>query len=922
MNSSETAQQRQRWLSDWLDLEVEAQQRALDAPDLPAAWRQAALRLRDIDAREGVLDHDPARLAEGLIGGSPALPVQGWVVGRYRLDALIGQGGMAVVWSARHEDPELPQQVAVKFLRTTLSTPEWIGRFLREQRILARLSHQNISRLFDAGVSENGTPYIVMELIRGRPISEHCDALQLDCRQRVQMFIKVCEAVAYAHRNLIVHRDLKPGNVLVGDDGEPHLLDFGIAKLLDATGSDADLTRTGPALLTPAYAAPEQVTQGVITTATDVYGLGAMLHELLTGARTLHLADGRLQRPSTRVTAHAATTRAIGSAAALGALLRGDLDAILERALRREPELRYASAHELGEDLERWLDQAPVFARAGSWRYRADKFLRRHWLALGLAGLTLCGLSAATVISWRASQRADRAAVAALAEAKRARSSRDFMLELVGDLRPGTELKTPERLLDRAGVLVRTRFADDPQTHTDLLLVLGELERGYGRLLDAAHLLQAASASAHARQGDASEQWLEAEASLGHTFFRQGDYRAGRDRLKAALQAYDMARGPSGPARVLALMNLGRLQAPLDEAQEALRLQQEANKLVDALPDVSDALRMSVKEMYGEALAAAGQHGPAREVLRENLALARARFGTRDLAVVSALETLALRELEMADPSAAVRLLLEAKAIAGDLLEGPHVMSGYVENSLGLAELRLGHTGAAEAAYLRALGIYQAMPVASPQMLGATFTNLGDVAFEREDYASAAADYERGAEQRDLNQTGTRAGAFGPRCLASEAYARNAALDLARQRIDACLAVLHRDAVPDPNLLAAALGILADVQWRAGNGEAARVSAMQSLALSERNFLHEVLTPLMVLAELDHATGDAAAIARHAELAMKLSETRVWPRPCTTSRQLARLGDLAAAAALAEPARQLRQRSVRISCSDEDPAAQ
>ena len=382
MNQTESARQRQRWLSDWLDLDDEAQAQTLADPEVPSEWREAALRLRAASAREGILDRDPAHLAERLIGAVDT-PVAGAVVGSYRLDAPIGQGGMAVVWSASHQDPQLPQQVAVKFLRATLSTPEWRERFLREQRILARLNHPNITRLFDAGVTAADSPYIVMELIAGQPITEHCDALKLDCRQRVLLFLKVCAAVAYAHRNLVVHRDLKPSNMLVGTDGEPHLLDFGIAKLLDATGVDADLTRTGRALLTPAYAAPEQIAEGDITTATDVYGLGALLHELLTGGRTRYFEDGRLQKPSARVEGDAGAVRGRTSINALRAQLRGDLDAILERALRREPELRYASAHELGEDLERWLQQVPVQARAGSWRYRADKFLRRHWVAMG-----------------------------------------------------------------------------------------------------------------------------------------------------------------------------------------------------------------------------------------------------------------------------------------------------------------------------------------------------------------------------------------------------------------------------------------------------------------------------------------------------------------------------------------------------------
>ncbi len=604
------------WLDAWFDLDTEAQARVLADPEVPAAWRAAAARLQAAAERVGVLDRDPAAVAEGLLGAAPPVPKAGDSVGRYCLEELIGQGGMATVWSARHQDPQLPQRVAVKFLRTTLFTPEWRERFLREQRILARLNHPCISRLFDAGLDRSGAPYIAMELIEGEPIGAWCDARALDCTARVRLFLKVCAAVAYAHRNLVVHRDLKPGNVLVGGDGEPHLLDFGIAKLLDATGAERDRTGTGLHLLTPAYAAPEQLAQGDITTATDVYGLGALLHELLTAARPQQAEGGWLQRPSARVDAAAAAQRGLHSPAALRALLRGDLDAILERALRREPELRYASAHEFGEDLERWLRQE-TRACADNWRYRSGKFVRRHRLALALVLAAVLGLAVATVISVRASLRADRAAAAAVQEAERARRSRDFVLALLQDLRPGASSRTPERLLDRAAARIEQQFGDDPESRVELQLVLGELERGYSRLTPSRTLLERASATARAQHGVASPQWLRAEASLAHTAFREGAYRDGALRLQQALAEYDRAGGEFDAARISALSRLGQLRDHAEDSPPALVLHTEADAAARRLLAADDPLRLEVRELYGEALAGDGQNGAARSAARE-----------------------------------------------------------------------------------------------------------------------------------------------------------------------------------------------------------------------------------------------------------------------------------------------------------------
>ncbi|HJX28070.1 MAG TPA: serine/threonine-protein kinase, partial [Thermoanaerobaculia bacterium] len=308
---------------------------------------------------------------------------EGRELGPYRLLRKIGSGGMGTVYLARRNDEQYERDVAIKVLRSGLASTQSIHRFIAERQILARLEHPNIARLYDGGSMEDGRPYLVMELIEGVPVDEYCDRHRLTVNQRLTLFQKICAAVQYAHQNLLVHRDLKPGNILVTPEGEPKLLDFGIAKRLtpETGGGDLDKTRAGLRLLTPSYASPEQVRGEAITTASDVYSLGVILYELLTGHRPSQFSAGvpydieraiceqeperpsaalfRPGPPSAEDTAHARRT----GPHALARRLRGDLDNIVLMALRKEPQRRYDSAAQLSQDLEKHLRDLPVTAR-------------------------------------------------------------------------------------------------------------------------------------------------------------------------------------------------------------------------------------------------------------------------------------------------------------------------------------------------------------------------------------------------------------------------------------------------------------------------------------------------------------------------------------------------------------------------------
>ena len=323
-------------------------------------------------------------------------------IGKYKITAELGAGGMGAVYLAERDDGEFRQKAAVKIIKRGINSEAILGRFLNERQILAALEHPNVARLIDGGTLEEGTPYFVMEYVDGLPITEYADQNDLNLTERLDLFRKVCSGVAYAHRNLVVHRDLKPSNILVTKDGEPKLLDFGIAKLLK--DNNAGETATQAFVLTPEYASPEQVRGESLSTATDIYSLGVVLYELLTGVRPYRVETQNISqiiravceiappKPSTVITKEAkakihdsASPAAIQKTKLRLKSLRGDLDNIVLKALRKEPEHRYSTIEQFSEDIRRHLRGLPIAARPATIGYQTTKFVRRNPLAFAVA---------------------------------------------------------------------------------------------------------------------------------------------------------------------------------------------------------------------------------------------------------------------------------------------------------------------------------------------------------------------------------------------------------------------------------------------------------------------------------------------------------------------------------------------------------
>lgn len=404
------------------------------ALERPAEERTAFLEAAcegDADLRRRLLALlEAAREGDGFLEVPPVLPaepagglVEGERLGPWEIVREIGGGGMGAVYEARRAEGDFARRAALKVVRPEIATDFFLRRFRMERRILAGLDHPHIARLLDAGATAAGLPFVVLELVEGRPLLEDCAARGLDVPDRLRLFLQICAAVEYAHRNLVVHRDLKPGNILVTSEGIPKLLDFGIAKLLEPeTGAGPEGTATLLRLMTPEYASPEQLRGGSITTATDIYSLGVVLYELLTarkpyrfGSSEPHevvriVAEHEPSRPSVRVTQDEQGSAGLPGGAAPGKLarrLRGDLDTIVLTAMRKEPERRYPSVRQLSEDVVRYLEGRPILARKDTFSYRAIKFVRRHRSGVAAAALATAALVTGLVVTVLAKRAAD-----------------------------------------------------------------------------------------------------------------------------------------------------------------------------------------------------------------------------------------------------------------------------------------------------------------------------------------------------------------------------------------------------------------------------------------------------------------------------------------------------------------------------------
>lgn len=501
--------------------------------------------------------------------------VESTIPGNYRLIEPIGEGGMGVVWLAERSVGGARQRVALKRLHSGTMTHR--ARLLEEQRILATLNHPNIARLLDAGVDRDGVPFLAMEYVAGERIDHWCHSRRLDLRARLNLFIRTCQAVSHAHQQLVIHRDLKPANVLVDASGEPKLLDFGIARLIDTDAAQHTATR----LMTPAYASPEQLEGRPLGTGTDVWSLGVMLHELLSGVRPLWLFDSEHARALALLSGTNPNPSTPSAAAGTGPTLHSlripdDVDAIVRKALRREPEQRYGSVRELAEDLQRYLAAQPVLARRGQWSYRARRFVERHRWPL-IAGIGV--LMLATGFTWR-TVKAEREA---RLQAKVADRTTEFLISafaLSDPTQAGRHDYSAREVLDRGLQRIDSELSDLPQVRARLLEALGNAYRGINEGSAGAELLEAAAqlhldaevadplAAARSLQGKAASIL----ASNGSTLDAEDAARRAFDLVQSHAAHDPLRMADAHAALAYALDSVGEERAAIRAAETALDL--------------------------------------------------------------------------------------------------------------------------------------------------------------------------------------------------------------------------------------------------------------------------------------------------------------------------------------------------------------
>ncbi|WP_412069836.1 tetratricopeptide repeat protein [Rubrivirga sp. IMCC43871] len=634
-------------------------------------------------------------------------------VGPYQIKERLGEGGMGTVYRAVRADGTFERTAAIKVFRIGGGD---VRRFLAERRTLARLDHPGIARLYDGGVTPDGRPFFAMELVEGEPITEWADRHGLKVDGRLALFRSVCEAVQYAHGRLVVHRDIKPSNVLVcpRDDGQPQvkLLDFGIAKLLDA---DAELTLSRAAPHTPAYAAPEQIRGEEITTATDVYALGVLLYELLTGTRPFHPESRRREvveqailheeptEPSTAVLAGEMEAVAAARSTEPGRFLhqlKGDLDRIVLKALRKEPARRYDGAAAFRADVARHLDGLPVEARPASLGYRVGKFVRRHRIgvAVAVAGVLVLASGLGLAV-WQGR--------VATADRDRAERVSAFMIELIGEFDPNRAGAGPldaESILDRAVRRVETGLQGQPAVQARLYEHIGQIYQTYARFDDADRLLHQSLALRRSLYGDTHREVADNLHHLGWLSFVRGDYAEADSLYSMALAMKEQIDGRVAPRTAATLEGLGLVRRAQGDTEAAIALVSEALAIREATLGPNDPATGSSVSALASLFYNAGRYDEAAPLLRRVIPERRRTLGAH-IHTAQALSDYGAVLVALEDYAGAAEAQREALAMRREVLGASHPHVAQSLSHLGWALQTQGRYDEAEPLYREALAI-------------------------------------------------------------------------------------------------------------------------------------------------------------------------------------------------------------------------
>lgn len=807
--------------------------------DLTPAQREAWFSQHPLDAgmREELLDMLAADLEDApLLATSAAMLAQhytpphddgsglvGSCIGPYQLIEVLGEGGTSVVFRAQRASGAGTQTVALKLLRTGLFSAEGQRRFRREQGVLAQLSHPHIARLIDGGISDAGIPYIAMEYVDGVPITAYANAHALDLRARLALLVKVCRAIDSAHRSLVVHRDLKPSNVLVNSAGDIKVLDFGIARLLD---DNQQATHTSAISLTPGYAAPEQYLPGPVTTATDIYALGILMGELLTG-RLLPRGHIRFELSRACADANAALPAGLPSRGALAHLLRGDLDAIYGTAHAQDPARRYLSASLLADDLERFLHNQPVSARTPSVWYRLRKSMQRNRATSIAAMLALVAITSGVSLAlWQAHL--------AREQAQRATAVRDFLVELFDASKAGQlpdQRLTLEQLVQRAGERLQSQTDLSVPTRVELLRTLGEVRMAGSDYAQAA-------------------QFFDQALTLAQTIYAPTDTPlTGIRLLQARLLVYQSryADASTAYAALLPAMRNERTVASLEGLQnyasallfsarteEALAISAEAAQRAAARYPPGSQGAVQADLVRGNLLSGAGRHREAATLLQSGLHAWRrsGRAPTEDY--LQGLTDLSRIQRALGDNAGAELSLRETLSTAERLYDPPHDRIALALLNLGDALSVQWRVDEAEPILIRALAMMQAVYDEDHLRVANSHSALGKLKLRRRDFAAAAGHLDAAMQWCKRTELNATRSCIGIHTNYAELALETGDLERADTSIERALAMAH-ELFPQGHLWMAQLAQLAaELRLRRNDAAGALSLCEQAQQLLER----------------------------------------------------------------------------------------
>jgi len=674
---------------------------------------------------------------------------RGETVGVYRLIEPLGRGGMGEVYLAERADGRFEQKVAVKLVKRGMDSVEILRRFGRERRILARLEHPGIARLLDAGETPDGRPYFVMERVEGERITDYCRSRALPLEDLLGLFASCCDAVDAAHRNLVVHRDLKPSNILVTPDGQVKLLDFGIARLLGENDGEMQVTRREERVITPAYAAPEQILGGGVTVATDVFALGVVLYELLTGAlpydrraTTPHELASRVERESTERPSIAAgrTIEADGADRKRERWvrrLRGDLDTITMKALAHEPERRYPSAAALAEDLRRYLTSRPVQARPDSRGYRLRKFVMRHRLGVAASGVVAAALLVALAVSLAQTAAARR-------EAERAAAAQAFLTSLFDQIDPersAGSTPTVRDLLERGSKRLDRELAQQPELRAEMQALLG-------RVFD--QLALPDQGEAHWRRaletrmalfGPDDARTAKAKKGLAISLARQARHAEAEPLFRELLE-HERALGDE---RELAsvLLTYGLHKQLIGEYAASEELLERAVTILESAGEPGSAQLAKALNNLGLTYWRQGRQRAAIEVFERAVEIKTKQEGRRSGGVAAALHNLTQLHRELGELDIAERYGQEALALEEAIYPPNHPSIAKTLEALGQVAQKRGDRAKARTLYDRSIKIYESSQRPDHPDLAYTLRHLAGLLREEGKTQEAMDLYER-----------------------------------------------------------------------------------------------------------------------------------------------------------------------------------